>query len=147
MISSSATRAARRQTPVRPLGTGSSEWPVIVPSDHEIPERVITISQKGCNLGVAILYTLMKNGHAASGKAIAEPMRHDGRVSLAQPRNLIMTNNYSGRISMKPGHPDSGSHLKSLVAATPRARRGCARALSRISPLSSTIGHHLTRLV
>jgi hypothetical protein len=84
--------------PVRPLGTGSSEWPVIVPSDHEIPERVITISQKRCNLGVAILYTLMKNGHAASGKVIAEPMRHDGRVSLAQPRNLIMTNNYSGNL-------------------------------------------------
>ena len=42
-----------------------------------------------------------------------------------------MTNNYSREISMKPSHPDSGSRLKALVAATP-VLGVAARSLARI---------------
>ena len=40
-------------------------------------------------------------------------------VEFGAASDVIMTNNYSGSISMKVGHPDSSSHLKALVAATP----------------------------
>jgi len=50
-----------------------------------------------------------------------------------------MTNNYSREISMKPTHPDSGSRLKALVAATP-VLGVAARSLARI-PVIKELRH------